>query len=362
MIPTEVSGSRFPVGSSQIRSAGWLTTARAIETRCCSPPESSSGRERRLVREADERERLGHLLADRLGPLALHLQRVGDVLGGGAVREQLEVLEDAAEVAAQERHLRVLEARRGRGRRRAAGPRVGSISLRSSRISVDLPEPEAPTTKTNSPLSIVNETSRSATTSGLVDLRHRLEHDHRAGRGDRTRRVRAGLGERYRGSGSEGLVPAPGLGGARAGTRGRTGRGRLQFSRVHARRLSRRPWRAGTRGRTRRGRRRGRPACSRPRVGAVVLDELVRVQHVAPDLTSEVRPPARRRAPSRAPPRAPPRSSSASRERRMRIAVCLFEVWERSFWHWTTIPVGMCVIRTAESVLFTCWPPAPLAR
>ena len=46
----------------------------------------------------------------------------------------------------------------------------------------------------------------------------------------------------------------------------------------------------------------------------------------------------------------------------MRSAVCLFEVWERSFWHWTTIPVGMCVIRTAESVLFTCWPPAPLAR
>src|SRR5262249_35235691 len=45
MIPTLVSGSRFPVGSSHTRSGGWLTTARAIETRCCSPPESSSGRE-----------------------------------------------------------------------------------------------------------------------------------------------------------------------------------------------------------------------------------------------------------------------------------------------------------------------------
>ena len=31
---------------------------------------------------------------------------------------------------------------------------------------VDLPEPEAPTTKTNSPLSITNETSLSATTFG----------------------------------------------------------------------------------------------------------------------------------------------------------------------------------------------------
>jgi hypothetical protein len=45
MIPTDVSGSRFPVGSSQTSSGGWLTNARAIETRCCSPPESSSGSE-----------------------------------------------------------------------------------------------------------------------------------------------------------------------------------------------------------------------------------------------------------------------------------------------------------------------------
>ena len=46
----------------------------------------------------------------------------------------------------------------------------------------------------------------------------------------------------------------------------------------------------------------------------------------------------------------------------MRIAVSRFLSCERSFWHWTTMPVGRCVIRTAESVLFTCWPPAPLAR
>jgi hypothetical protein len=46
----------------------------------------------------------------------------------------------------------------------------------------------------------------------------------------------------------------------------------------------------------------------------------------------------------------------------MAIAVALFEVCERSFWHCTTIPDGRCVMRTAESVLFTCWPPAPDAR
>src|ERR1039458_2563649 len=55
-------------------------------------------------------------------------------------------------------------------------------------------------------------------------------------------------------------------------------------------------------------------------------------------------------------------SSSTSLERSMAISSALLEDCERSFWHCTTIPVGLCVIRTAESVLLTCWPPAPLAR
>jgi hypothetical protein len=44
------------------------------------------------------------------------------------------------------------------------------------------------------------------------------------------------------------------------------------------------------------------------------------------------------------------------------IAVSLLADCERSFWHCTTMPDGRCVIRTAESVLLTCWPPAPEAR
>ena len=46
----------------------------------------------------------------------------------------------------------------------------------------------------------------------------------------------------------------------------------------------------------------------------------------------------------------------------MRIATVLFCSCERSFWHCTTMLVGMCVMRTAELVLLTCWPPAPLER
>ena len=55
-------------------------------------------------------------------------------------------------------------------------------------------------------------------------------------------------------------------------------------------------------------------------------------------------------------------SSSSRRLFRTRIATARFCCCDRSFWHWTTVPVGRCVIRTAESVLLTCWPPAPCAR
>src|SRR3954454_24484161 len=53
---------------------------------------------------------------------------------------------------------------------------------------------------------------------------------------------------------------------------------------------------------------------------------------------------------------------SARRERRIFIAVSLLAVWLRSFWTETTMPLGRCVRRTALSVLFTCWPPAPEER
>ena len=37
----------------------------------------------------------------------------------------------------------------------------------------------------------------------------------------------------------------------------------------------------------------------------------------------------------------------------------LFCNCDLSAWHATTIPVGICVTLTAESVVFTCCPPAP---
>jgi len=44
------------------------------------------------------------------------------------------------------------------------------------------------------------------------------------------------------------------------------------------------------------------------------------------------------------------------------MALALFLCCDFSSWQVTTMPVGICVMRTADSVLFTCWPPAPDAR
>ena len=46
----------------------------------------------------------------------------------------------------------------------------------------------------------------------------------------------------------------------------------------------------------------------------------------------------------------------------MRIAASLFCSCDFSFWQLAVIPVGRWVMRTAESVVFTDWPPGPDER
>ena len=64
-----------------------------------------------LGAEADHAEDLRDLAADLAARAAGHLERVGDVVVDGPVREQLEVLEDGADPAAQQRHLRAAACR-----------------------------------------------------------------------------------------------------------------------------------------------------------------------------------------------------------------------------------------------------------
>ena len=66
-----VCSSRSPVGSSASSSAGSMTSARAIATRCCSPPDSMPGLVRQPLAEADALEqRRGRAVALRRRPAA----------------------------------------------------------------------------------------------------------------------------------------------------------------------------------------------------------------------------------------------------------------------------------------------------
>ena len=56
------------------------------------------------------------------------------------------------------------------------------------------------------------------------------------------------------------------------------------------------------------------------------------------------------------------RCMSYSRDFSTRMAFSRFWIWLRWSCEVTTSPVGMWVMRTAESVRLMCWPPAPEAR
>ncbi len=105
MMPTEVVGSRFPVGSSAIRIIGRLTNARAIATRCCSPPDSSSGIRSPLPSRPTISSVSGTSSAISELDLPITCSANAHVLGDGLVLQQPEVLEDGADLAAQPRHL-----------------------------------------------------------------------------------------------------------------------------------------------------------------------------------------------------------------------------------------------------------------
>ena len=72
-------------------------------------------------------------------------------------------------------------------------PWSGSSSRSSRRMKVVLPEPEAPTRKTNSPLSISSETSRRATVVALVGLGDVVEADHGESGSDRHEATRTAM-------------------------------------------------------------------------------------------------------------------------------------------------------------------------
>ena len=95
--------SRAPVGSSASRTAGRLTTARAIASRWRSPPLSVAGNFRRCSAEA-RAGRASRRPGASASPRDRPASSAGDghVLADGQVVEQVEELEDEADVRAAE--------------------------------------------------------------------------------------------------------------------------------------------------------------------------------------------------------------------------------------------------------------------
>ena len=105
-----VAESRFPVGSSAKSTVGFETSARAIATRCCCPPESSDGPVRQPVGEPDVADQLVEPAVLRL--LAGDGEREEDVLLRVQHRQEVEELEHEADVLAPQLREVVVSERR----------------------------------------------------------------------------------------------------------------------------------------------------------------------------------------------------------------------------------------------------------
>src|SRR5215216_2948723 len=141
MMSWEVVGSRFPVGSSQSISRGRLTNARAIETRCCSPPDSSWGKRSALSWRPTSFSTSGTVRS-------IECRRAPMTSRAKATFSRTVLLDSSL----KSWNTQPMERRR-----------AGTFQ-EASRLS------SLPTTKTNSPLAISTDTSSSASTSFPYDL------------------------------------------------------------------------------------------------------------------------------------------------------------------------------------------------
>ena len=92
--------SRLPVGSSPMSSTGSFAKARAMENRCCWPPESRSGVDvawSEVVKSLQQRHGLGTSVLRTVNAGKVH--RHHDVFQDGQRGHELEELENDADVA-----------------------------------------------------------------------------------------------------------------------------------------------------------------------------------------------------------------------------------------------------------------------
>ena len=140
--PERVSSA--PVGSSAKMTSGSPTSARAIATRCCWPPDSCGGTVAGAVREPDARRAPPRTAARGSAPPG-EPRRQRDVLLGGERAEQVEGLEHEADALAPEPGERVLATtRRAPGRRAAPRPRWGGRARRRAAAASTCRSPTGP--------------------------------------------------------------------------------------------------------------------------------------------------------------------------------------------------------------------------
>ena len=183
MTACPVPESSWPVGSSASSSCGRLASARAIATRCCSPPDSSCGRWRARSPSPTSSSRTATRSSRSRGSAAT--RRIGTSTFSAADR-----------IDSSPNAWKMKPTLRRRSSTSSAGvisltdcpststcPAVGRSSPPISDRSVVLPEPDRPRTATSSPRAIRRSTpSRAWTTVEPIGKSRRtpMRLDHRA--------------------------------------------------------------------------------------------------------------------------------------------------------------------------------------
>ncbi len=161
MMPTLVVGSRLPVGSSASRIAGRFTKARAIATRCCSPPDSSCGKRCSLPPRPTSSSTSGTVcaIACRGLPITCSANATfsNTVLFGSSRKSW-----NTTPIWRRSAGTFQLASRATSLPATCTRPLVARSSRSTRRRKVDLPDPDDPTRKTNSPLATSRLTSSSA--------------------------------------------------------------------------------------------------------------------------------------------------------------------------------------------------------
>ena len=164
-----VSASSAPVGSSASSSDRPPATARAMVTRCCSPPDSWAGNRPRTAPRLSESSRPCAPASAARGftpsssrASATFSAAVSPASRLASWKTKPICCRSTAASPASSRLARSRPASRTR-------PEVGRSSPPASRSRVDLPEPLGPITATNSPAPTRSETSSSALTRSAPD-------------------------------------------------------------------------------------------------------------------------------------------------------------------------------------------------